>query len=194
MLLTRKKILRATLFVILVIVVIIGSFYLSTIVASDEYAQSLVQSYGGMAVLLLSFVAGLNLLIPVPAATFVPVFTAGGMDLFSIIILLVAGAMAANLLTYALGRFGHAITNSHYPALQKKFTTFYTKHKNSLPYLIFGFAAFIPLPDEIYLIPLGLIGVGLRVIILPLTLGTIVYQTLASLGFSNVFRLLGDLL
>lgn len=186
----RKRVIRTTLFISLVIAIIAVSFFLSQAVASDAYAQSLVQKYGGFGILILSFIAGLNIFLPVPAATFAPIFVAGGMSLFSIIVLLVAGTMAANLLAYTLGRYGHQVTHSHYPELQKKFTTIYHEHAASLPYLVFFFTALVPLPDEVYLIPLGLIGVRLRVILLPLFLGTIVYQTLATFGFSNIFTLL----
>ncbi len=187
---TEQKMVRSGLFFIFIAVVVAGSFGLSTYVASDSYAQHLVQTYGGLGVFVISFIAGLNLFIPVPAATFTPIFTAGGMSLFSIIALLVAGTMTANLLAYGIGHYGHSIAKSHPSKLQDKFIAFYRRHKEYLPYFIFFFTAFLPLPDEVFLIPLALIGVKLRAMIIPLFLGTIVYQTLAALGFDNIFRIL----
>ncbi len=187
---TRKKFIHTSLFVLMITAIIFGSFLLSQFVAGDSYVQSLVQTYGGFGVVLISFIAGLNLLVPVPAATFVPIFTAGGMDMFTIITLLVIGAMSANLLAYALGRYGYLMTKSKHLAWQEKFTNLYNRNKKALPFFIFGFSAFIPLPDEVFLVPLGLIGIKLRVIILPLFFGTIVFQTIAAFGFSNVFILL----
>lgn len=187
---TEQKIVRSGLFFIFIAIIIAGSFALSTHVASDTYAQSLVESYGSLSVFILSFIAGLNLFLPVPAATFVPVFTAGGMSLVSIIVLLIAGTMTANLLAFAIGHYGHALTRSQHSPLQQRVVAFYREHQEYLPYFIFCFTAFIPLPDEVFLIPLALIGVKLRAVIVPLFLGTIVYQTLAALGFDNIFRLL----
>lgn len=187
---TEQKLVRSGLFFTFIAIIIAGSFALSSHVASDSYAQSLVESYGSLSVFILSFVAGLNLFLPVPAATFVPIFTAGGMSLSSIIILLIAGTMTANLLAFAIGHYGYALTRTQHSQLKEKVLTFYREHKEYLPYFIFCFTAFIPLPDEVFLIPLALIGVKLRTIIIPLFLGTIVYQTLAALGFDNIFRLL----
>ncbi len=98
--------------------------------------------------------------------------------------------MAANFISYYIGLLGHDFTNTHYPKIQKKIISIYAEKKELLPYFIFGFAAFIPIPDEIYLIPLGMIGVKIRDFIIPLFLGTIFFQTATAFGFQNIFQIL----
>jgi hypothetical protein len=73
---------------------------------------------------------------------------------------------------------------------RKKFVSLYQAHERWLPYFVFGFAALVPLPDEVYLVPLGLLGVRLTLFIIPLVLGTIFYQTMAAYGVDNIFRYL----
>lgn len=184
----RKKVFNLILFLGLISAALFGSFLLADYIANDHTSRELIQDYGYFGILLVSFVAGLNFIVPIPAATFVPVFTAGGISLPEIILFLVLGTMAANLLSYYLGRYGGTITNSHYPTIQKKLLSLYRGKSKWLPYFVFGFAAFIPLPDEVYLIPLGIIGVKLKQFIIPLVLGTATYQTLATLGVDNLFR------
>lgn len=184
----RKKVFNIILFLGLISAALFGSFLLAEYIATDLSSRELIQDYGYFGILLVSFVAGLNMFVPIPAATFVPVFTAGGISLPEIILFLVIGTMAANLLSYYLGYYGGTITKSHYPNLQKKLLTLYQGKSKWLPYFVFGFASFIPLPDEVYLIPLGIIGIKLRHFIVPLVLGTATYQTLASLGVDNLFR------
>jgi membrane protein DedA with SNARE-associated domain len=184
----RKKVFNLILFLGLISAALFGSFLLADFITSDYSSREIIQGYGYFGILLVSFVAGLNLFVPIPAATFVPVFTAGGISLPEVIIFLIIGTMAANLLSYYLGRFGGDITRSHYPKLQKKLVVLYSNNRKWLPYFVFGFAAFIPLPDEVYLIPLGIVGVKLKQFIIPLILGTATYQTLAALGVDNLFR------
>ncbi|OGG66073.1 hypothetical protein A3I99_02150 [Candidatus Kaiserbacteria bacterium RIFCSPLOWO2_02_FULL_45_11b] len=184
----RKKVFNIILFLGLISAALFASFILADYIANNHSSRELIQDYGYFGILLVSFVAGLNMFVPIPAATFVPVFTAGGISLPEIIFFLIIGTMAANLLSYYLGQFGGKITKSHYPNLQKKLVTLYSSKRKWLPYFVFGFAAFIPLPDEVYLIPLGIIGVRLTQFIIPLIIGTTVYQGLAAFGVDNLFR------
>ena len=184
----RKKALNVFLFLLILGGGLAASFFLSQYVANSDASQSLIQEFGHIGIIVVSFIAGLNLFIPIPAATFVPVFTAGGISLPEIIVLLVVGTMAANLLSYFLGVYGGKITNTHYPELQKKLIGLYQKKKEWLVYLVFLFTALMPLPDEVFLIPLGIVGVKLRQFIIPLVLGTICYQTLAAFGVHNIFK------
>lgn len=184
----RKKIVNSFLFIGVIVAVLVASFFLTQYVSSDEASQKLIQEFGYLAVLVISFIAGLNLFLPVPAATFVPIFTAGGMSLPIIIILLIIGTIVSDLLSFAIGHYGKNVATSHYPKIQNWLTKQFSKHKKYLSYYIFVFAAFVPLPDEIYLIPMAIIGIRLREIILPLLLGTIVYQTLAAYGIDNIVK------
>ncbi len=186
----RRQLFNLTVFLSLLTASVFGSLFLTEHVITTPNAQGFIQNFGVVGLFILSFISGLNLLLPVPAATFTPIFTAGGMSLPTVIIILVFGTMAANLLSYVAGRYGGKFTRSRYPDLQRKMTTLYQNNRRYLPHFVFGFAALIPLPDEVYLVPLGILGVKLKHFILPLTLGTIFYQTLATYGIDNIFKYL----
>ena len=188
--LNLKKIAHLTIILLIITLLLSLSIYLTKYVANDLAAQLFVQDFGYIGVLLISFIAGLNLFIPVPAATFIPIFTAGGISLLTAIPLLIIGTMTANLLSYVVGRLGNQFTRLHYPRIQQKIFRLYFERRELLPYLVFCFAAFIPVPDEVYLIPLGIIGVKLREFIVPLFLGTVFFQTMTALGFQNIFQII----
>lgn len=185
-----RKLLHFLYITFIVIAIFSLSIYLTKYVANDIGAQLLVQQFGYIGVLLVGFITGLSMISPVPAATFTPIFIAGGISLFTAITLSIIGTMCANFVSYYIGKLGHDFTNAHYPKIQKRILKIYYERKEILPYLVFGFAAFIPIPDEVYLIPLGIIGVKVREFILPLFLGTIFFQTLTAFGFHNIFSLL----
>ena len=185
---TKKKTFNAAIFLALLGGTLYLSFLLTKYVTQDETSIALIQEFGPIGILIISFIAGLNALVPIPAATFIPIFTAGGISLPFATLLLITGTLCADLVAYAIGIYGSKVTSAHYPNLQQKLIKLYTDKKKWVPYLIFGFAAFIPFPNEIYLIPLGIIGIKLRQFIIPLLLGTALYQTLAALGVYNIFK------
>ena len=185
-----NKIIHFLSVLFIVVVIFSASIYLTEYVTNDIDAQLFIQQFGYIGVLLISFITGLSLISPVPAATFTPIFTAGGIPLFVTIGLAVIGTMCANFISYYIGRLGHDFTATHYPKIQKKIINLYTCRKELLPYLVFAFTAFVPIPDEIYLIPLGIIGVRIREFIIPLFLGTIFFQTMTALGSQNIFQII----
>lgn len=187
---TKRRLFNLTMFLGLLALGVFGSLLLTEHVIANPAYHEHIQQFGFVGVLFISFVAGLNLFLPVPAATFVPVFTAGGMTLPSIIIFLIIGTMAANLFSYVAGRYGGKVVKSHYPELQQKMIHLYKEHSRFLPHFVFFFTALIPLPDEVFLVPLGIIGIKLKQFIIPLVLGTVFYQTFAAYGVDNIFKFL----
>jgi membrane protein DedA with SNARE-associated domain len=169
-----------------------GAFVLTLILArlveQSEIAHQLVQSFGYAGVLIIAIIAGLNALVPIPAATFVPVFLAGDLTMPLIIATLAAGTVIADIASYFLGRFGRDTVSERYPRTCARFRDLHEKHTRWLPYAVFAFAAFVPFPNEAFLVPFGVLGVSLWRFIVPVILGAIVYQTLAAYGVENIFR------
>ena len=56
--------------------------------------------------------------------------------------------------------------------------------------IIFIYASVAPFPNELLLVPLALAGIKLRVLIIPLIVGTIFYQTAFAIGIQNLFTFL----
>lgn len=186
----KKRALNLFGFLSIIGMALFFSYLLTKYVDQTESAQILIQEFGPLSILIISFISGLNALLPVPAASFVPIFTTAGIPLPIVIILLISGTLAADLVAFAVGVYGRKITKTHYPEMQKKLVKLYSDKKEWVPFIIFGFTAFIPFPNEVYLIPLGIIGVKLKQIIIPLLLGTIFYQTFAAYGVYNIFKYL----
>lgn len=166
-----------------------ASFFLADYVASNGSARELVERFGYAGILAISVVSGLNLFIPVPAAAFVPVFTAAGFSMPGIITTLIVGTLIADWIGYLLGVAGRHATELHYPKFQKKLRRFAKRHHALILPGVFLYAAFSPFPNEIVLAPLALIGTRFRALFLPLLLGTIAYQILYAYGAQGIFDL-----
>ncbi len=184
----KKYRIQALIVIILIFFAFIGSFLIADYVQTNELAQDLLMRYGPLGAMIVAFIAGLNLIVPVPAATFVPIFTAAGLSVVTIIILFIIGTTLADLLAYVLGRMGKNFLRDRYPEAHSKVEDIYKNKVRFLPYFVFFWASFVPLPNEAILIPLGLLGVKMRAFIIPLLLGTTLYISLFTLGTSTVFE------
>ncbi len=182
-----RKLIHALLFLCIFITLTIASFYAARAIEQSDVARELVATFGYLGVLIVAIIAGLNALIPIPAATFVPIFIAGGLSMPIIIATLVAGTVMADLVSFYLGRFSSDYVTKNYPSTYAHIVHMYENHSRWLPVFVFAYAAFVPFPTEAYLLPFGILGIPVRRFIVPVILGNIVYQTLAVYGVQNVF-------
>ena len=185
-----KKILKLTLLGLVIASTIVTAFYLAQFVYSNNTAQEIVGQFSYLGVLVIAVVAGLNAVVPIPAATFVPIFLAAGLWMPIIVLMLVIGTTIADLIGYFIGRVSREFVEGQYPKTYARVLLINEKHHRLMIPLVFIYSAFIPFPNEAMLIPAALVGLKLRVLIVPLVLGTLVNQVILAYGFSEVFGFL----
>lgn len=165
-------------------------FFLADYVASSTVAQNLVSQFGYFGVAALATIAGLNVLVPVPAATFTPVFLAAGLWMPLIILTLVIGTLIADVIGFVFGRWSRSYVELHYPNSYRRISFLYTHHRHLILPAVFLYAAIIPFPNEAMLIPLAIMGFRFEQLLLPLFLGNAVNQTVLAYGSTNIFSFL----
>lgn len=184
----RTRIVKILSIVLIITVALIGSFFLADYIRDNGTARELVERFGYFGILIIAIVIGLNLFIPVPAATFTPIYISAGFPLSAIIATLVVGAMIADTIGYLIGVGGRHITKHAHPMLQEKMQLLAHRHHTLVLPFVFLFSAFSPFPNEMILIPLAIIGIRFRVLFVPLLLGTMVYQTLFAYSITGTFQ------
>ncbi len=172
---------------VIMLSIIGGSFFLAAYVRDSSAAQALVGQFGYIGVLMLAVVSGLNAFIPIPAATFTAVFTAAGLSLPIIILMLVLGTIIADFTGYIFGRWGRDLITTKYPKTYETVTKLVTTRRRWLPFLITGYAAVIPFPNEAIIIPLAISGVRFEAMLIPLLIGNTVNQAALAYGVQNIF-------
>lgn len=181
---------------LLISVVFIGSvaaiIELSLFIESSKQAQILVQNYGYAGVTLIAFVTGLNILIPIPPAAFIPIFVAGGLAMPWVVVYLVIGTTVADMIAYGVGRMGRMYVTSRYPTTYARVRALREKHIHWMPWFVLIYASIVPFPNEAFLVPFGVMGVRWYTFIVPLLVGTVLYHSLTVLGISNVFLYIVD--
>ena len=168
-------------------VALLATYYLTNWVINNPEVQSVLAAIGYSGVFILALFTGLNPILPVPAATFTPLFLAAHLSLPLIITALVLGTLTADILGYWFGHWSKTYVIHAHPKIYKGLQKLYRKHRRLVVPVICFYVAFIPLPNEIFLLPLAVLGMKLRHLLLPLIIGNIVNQTLLALGIQNIF-------
>lgn len=121
---------------------------------------------------LISIFGNTTIFIPFPYTAFVFIMTSQlGLDPLLLGLISGLGAAIGELSSYALGAGGGRYLESH--GYSKRFSslhTFLLEHRRLVPLVIYLFAA-SPLPDDIIMVPLGIIRYGLMRTLVPCFLG-----------------------
>ncbi len=183
----RKQVLSGiVLLLILTGVASIALFMAEAVLRNPELQRSIV-SFGYVGVTLFATIAGLNVIVPIPAATFTPVFTAGGLTLSGIILALTIGTLLADFIGFAFGKLSRETVTTKYPTLVQRLESLYATRRHWVLPVTFLYAAFVPIPNEALVIPLAFLGIRWYTLVLPLFVGNFINQAIYAYGFQNVF-------
>jgi membrane protein DedA with SNARE-associated domain len=189
-----RNIFIATTIGVLILIAFALSLLFALYVKESAVAQEIIQRFGYVGVMVIAFIGGFNLLIPVPISTFSPIFLAAGLSVPGVILSLTLGTSVADFLSYILGRVGRSYSQITQTSLYQKCSKLYIRHKVFVVPAVALYAAFAPYPNEAILLPLGLLGMRPQTLIAPLLLGNLVHNTLFVLGTSTLFDLFMSML
>jgi len=178
----KVQIRKILLLAILVAVAVSGAY----LVARSDGAQEFVTRFGYGGIVALAYFSGLNIIIPVPPETFTPALLASGLPAAGIVVSLVIGTTLADLTAYFIAWYG----GKGLDLSKFRFFTFIDdlQKKNTAYALVvlFLWASVVPLPNELIIVPLGLIGFRLRILFIPFLLGNIIHHTWVTYGIKAV--------
>ena len=178
-----KPIYKAVGFSILFVLIVL----LANEIKDNAAIQGMVERFGYAGVFVLAFISGFNVLVPVPAMSFLPIFSAAGLDTIILIMVISLGMTVGDGVGYILGRLGRTISKDSWPQWLIKAEVFVNKYKYGLPVFLFLYAAFVPLPNELVVIPAAVACQRWWQVLVPVFLGNFVLNTFIALGISSVF-------
>lgn len=187
---SRKQFTYFTGFILLIGILFTLSIFFANYIEENGLAHEVVQKFGYLGVLTLAIIGGLNLAVPIPAAVFTPIFLASGLPKIGIILALAVGTTIADILGYLIGLWGRRSWSPDGNYFFEKVKVVREKYRPFLIPLIFLYASFAPYPNEVMVIPLAFLGMRLRTLIIPLFLGSLLYNSLLVLGISGITELL----
>ena len=167
--------------------IIAGAFWLGSIAEENTFIQSVVARYGYAGAFFLSVFSGFNFIAPFPAVSFLPLFTASGLNIIAVLAIMSAGMTIADTIAYLIGRVGrHIAASTLEERIRERLDRIRVRHTWGPIALLFLFAAFMPLPNELIVIPLGFLGYRLWSLVPVLLAGNITFNTIAALGIINI--------
>lgn len=168
-----------------------GAFWLGSIAHDNAAVQNLIVSGGYIGIFIFSIINGFNVIVPIVTASFIPALTTAGLNLYALIIVIALGMSIADCVAYFVSRAGHVHLTGMGLRIERFLET-EEKKRHSLPLWVLALWSFIvPLPNELVVVPLGLLGYPPRHV-LPITLiGNLGFVALIGLGFVDLFSMLG---
>jgi membrane protein YqaA with SNARE-associated domain len=173
------------------IAIIITAFFLAKQAETHETVRALVASYSYAGVFLLSLISGINIAVPIPAAAFIPLFVGAGLSLAPTVIVIALGTGIADMAAYLVGSIGRSAAKERSSTFTDRLERLRSSHRFLPLIFLFFFACFVPLPNELVVIPLVFMGYRFFEVLPVAILGNFVFTSLAAAGFLGVFTTLG---
>lgn len=181
---------KALFQILVVIALIILAFYLAPVVEESSRLSGLVHDFGYLGVFIVAIIGGLNLFVPIPAITFLPVFLAADLNLTLIVLTIALGATLADSIAYLLGRAGRNIVSyEHNRQILEFVDGIHKKGRHAMAIVLLLFASFVPLPNEVLVAPYAFFGFKFRQIFPLILIGNIIFNTLGALGISQFVKI-----
>lgn len=171
----------------IVVAVIAAGILLGRVALHSQVVHGLVARYGYGGVFVVAVASGFNVLVPVPAFAFVPLFTAAGLEFVPTVGLIVAGVTLADMVGFFLGRAGRDIDAVRHAKIVRRLEKFRDRHRAAPLLFMALYGCFAPLPNQVMAVPLGLMGYAAYEVIVPIFVGNLVFNTLAASGIEFLF-------
>lgn len=152
-----------------------------------QWLISLSETQGYVGGFIAAFLANFSIVIPVPYTVIIVLIAATGINPLVLGIVSGIGAGIGESSSYFLGYFGQALTKDIYKrnlAVLRRLIA----RKRWYVYVILFLIGATPIPDDIFIVPLGFLRYGFWQMLLPVALGKMMITILLSLfgRYSNV--------
>ncbi len=182
--------LRFALKVGLLALVLAFAIWVNLYAAQHDFVREGARHFGYTGVVAAAAISGFNLVVPVPLIAFLPFFMDVGLQPVPTVALIAVGMTLGDLFGYLIG---HAARDVFSPRLHGRLMQLerLRRRRPWLPFLLmFLYAALIPAPNEILVIPLAFLGFPLLGIFSAVLAGNVIFNTLVGLGLVNAFAIM----
>ena len=184
----RKKIIHVVIGVIAFVAIVAFALWLSAQVSENPGLRNAILNYGYPGVFLIAFVSGFNVVVPVPVISFLPALTEAGLDFWLSIFIITIGMTLGDTLGFFIGHVSRKYTDIE----NKKLFAYLSKLKEKHFWLPIAFMALwamlAPLPNELIVIPLAILGYKYWHVLLAALIGNFVFNVLIAHGITNLFE------
>ena len=152
-----------------------------------EGARNAAAAAGYPGLLLASVVSGFNLVWPVPISFFYPFFIESGFQPAPTLATIALGMTGGDLLGYLIGDATRHMADHRLAGFRARAEALHDRHRLLPLGLLFVYAAFVPLPNEILVIPMAFMRYSLVAVMTAVLLGNVIFNTMMAFGVALIF-------
>jgi membrane protein YqaA with SNARE-associated domain len=169
---------RKVLFVLFIIAFLAVAVWLATIEFEGAF-ETFVVRYGYVGYFISACIAGINILVPTTHLIFTAPLLNAGLNPWVLVGCGALGATLADGVGYLIGSSGRATFADPLARVAYWLGRAVGKRPRLAPFMLFLWAAFMPLPNEVLVIPAGVLGYGVIRTGTITFLGNIVFNIMA---------------
>lgn len=170
----------------LIVLVVWANLY----AAEHDFVRELAIGFGYPGLLIAAAASGFNLLVPVPIVAFFPFLMEVGFHRVGTVAVIALGMTLGDLIGYLLGRVTREALAPRAHGVVRRLERVRERH-HLLPFVVmFLYAAFAPIPNELLVIPLAFLRYPLIGIFTAVLLGNIIFNGLVAFGVFRVFEMI----
>lgn len=176
------------------ILVLAFALYAAYLAQGNDIVKQAVLDYGYVGIFALAFATGFNLVVPIPAIAFMPLFLEVGLNFWVTVAIITVGITLADSFAYLIGGIGHEMlmNNPKYSrerSVFKKLLRLKKKHVHAPLIFLFFYSIIAPLPNELLVIPLALLGYRYLQIFPIVLIGNFIFNIIYAQGIEGLFDL-----
>jgi len=172
--------------VLFAVSIIALAIWLTTTIDNYDFLQKIATKYGYLGTFFVSIVGGFNLIVPVPAITFLPVLVVVGLNKWLLILIISLGTTIADSVAFLIGKYSRKFVKEKTISRMEKLKKLHEKHHWMPLAFLLVFASFAPLSNELLVIPLSFLGFRLKIILPIVFLGNLIFNSIVGLGLITI--------
>jgi membrane protein YqaA with SNARE-associated domain len=178
--------LRILLMGLLLALVVWANLYAS----QHDVVREATQRFGYPGVFVAAALSGFNLVVPIPVIAFFPFFMEIGMAAAPTVALIALGMTTGDLVGYLVGRTARGVVELPEGGIVRRLESLRERHPKLPVLVMFLYAAFAPLPNELLVLPMAFLRYPVVGIFVAVLAGNMIFNTLIALGVLSVFELI----
>ena len=179
----NKESRKAVIKIVVVAALLAVSFFAAVKLQTNPDLASAIIRFGYVGVFFISVVSGFNLIVPIPAVAFLPALLGAGMDPYILVVVITLGMTVADSGAYFIGQAARTFTLSkHQSRIKDRIERIRRRYPRLPLFLLAVYASFVPLPNELFVVPLALLGYRPVPVILAVLIGNTIFNILAVLA------------
>ncbi len=152
-----------------------------------EGGRDAAAAAGYPGLLLASVVSGFNVVWPVPVAFFYPFFIESGFEPVPTLATIAVGMTGGDLLGYLIGSTTRDMSYYRLARFRARAEALHARHRFLPLGLLFLYAAFVPFPNELLVIPMAYMRYPMAAVMTGVLFGNVIFNTMMALGVSWIF-------